>query len=114
MIVDGLTEPKGWTLPSTQNSALLSRSSSAGMLAGNRSWVVSTSLLIRTWTFLASSIRGRTTTRLILGSGRNPVLAPHQSSLRSKIFWSAVAETSFHGPVVTGQPFARSRLVNVF
>src|SRR6202022_5080623 len=42
-----------------------------------------------------------------------PALTAHQSARRSMIFWSGDEYTTFHGPVVTGQSFDRSKAVNV-
>src|SRR5215217_2113522 len=52
-------------------------------------------------------------TRLMAGRAWKPVLAPHQSSRRSKIFWPGVELTSFQGPVVTGEPLLMSKFVKV-
>src|SRR5438876_4327025 len=42
-----------------------------------------------------------------------PALTAHQSARRSMIFWSGEENTTFHGPVVTGQSLDRSKAVNV-
>jgi len=47
-----------------------------------------------------------------VGNGRNPVLAPHQSSRRSQITSLGDVLTTFHAAVVSGQPFSRSKYVN--
>src|SRR5580693_9238549 len=42
-----------------------------------------------------------------------PIFTAHQSARRSMIFWSGDENTTFHGPVVTGQSLDRSNAVNV-
>src|SRR5207245_2570979 len=40
-------------------------------------------------------------------------LAPHQLSFRSHTIWSSFDDVSVYGPVKTGHPLARSKLVKV-
>src|SRR3954453_5994088 len=47
------------------------------------------------------------------GAGLKPVCAAHQSERRSKTIWRDDVATSLYAPVPTGQPLARSKLVNV-
>ena len=69
---------------------------------------MSISLVINSWAIVISFIPGRKIRRSTLGRSWNPILAPHQSSRRSHIFFSTSVWTSRYGPVTTGQPFAGS------
>src|SRR5258708_22375610 len=60
------------------------------------------------------SEKGCMTIRSIFGrASASPAFTAHQLPRRSTIFCVGDENTTFHGPVVTGQPFARSKCLNV-
>ena len=72
----------------------------------------STALEMRPCASCCSPVSGSSTMRSTAGSLPTPAATPHQESLRSNTFWVGETFTTFHGPVVTGQPFSRSNAVN--
>ena len=51
--------------------------------------------------------------RSTFGIGARPALAAHHSSRRSMTFCWGEEKATIHGPVVTGQPLATSKCLNV-
>src|SRR6266851_6385393 len=73
----------------------------------------STSLAASAAALRSSGPASTKTTRCGAGAFWKPVLAPHHLSLRSKSNSVGLAFTSLYGPVQTGHPLARSKLLKV-
>ena len=83
------------------------------MVLGCMDIAVSTWFVMRACASVCSPADGSQTLRSTRGIGARPAFAAHQSSRRSSTFCWGEAKTTFQGPVVTGQPLAGSKCLNV-
>src|SRR5208337_780518 len=84
-----------------------------GKVVGWIDGVLSIWLVISACATCCSATAGSHMVRRICGIGASLASAAHQVGRRSNTFCSSEAAVTFHGPVVTGQPLARSKCLKV-
>ena len=84
-----------------------------GNVAGCMPVPASSWLVISACAVACSPANGSQIVRSIAGSGARPAFTAHHSGRRSNTFCCSEASTTFHGPVLTGQPLAMSKCLNV-